>query len=473
MGCWVAGRIRMGALRKGDRAVVTDWTDKRVLVLGLGESGRSVARFLAERGAQVVAADERPSEALGDLASLPASVELQPGHTLPSPTEMDAFDLVVPSPGIPVDRWNDTHASVAGDIELAGRHLQVPITAVTGTNGKSTTVALLEALLRAAGLRATAGGNLGLPALELVGEPLDAVVLEVSSFQLESTSTFAPRVAAVLNVTPDHLDRHGDLETYATTKAKLIASQSADDFAVLNVDDPIVDAMAADTRAQVVRVSTRGAPAGGPGRQAWIDGAVAVFADEQGLTRVPLDGLRLAGRHNLENVVTALAMAWCLGVDLARAATALASFGGLPHRCEVVARHDAVTWVDDSKATNVGAAGRSLAAFAEPVVWIAGGRAKGADLAELAPAAKAHARTALLIGEAASALEVALDGVVPCESVGTLERAVERAAVLAKPGDVVLLAPACASFDQFESFEARGDAFRHHVERVTEGARER
>ncbi len=466
-----ARRIRMDASGQGEQAVVTDWTGRRALVLGLGKSGRSAARFLAERGAQVVAADERPGDTLSELDTLPASVELHVGRPLPS---TDGFDLVVPSPGIPVHRWHEAHDRVVGDIELSGRHLQVPIAAVTGTNGKSTTVALLEAMLRAAGMRATAAGNLGLPALELVGQPLDVAVLEVSSFQLESTTEFRPHVGAVLNVTPDHLDRHGDLETYAATKARLLANQTGDDFAVLNVDDPIVRAMADDARAQIVRVSTRAAPAeGGDGaRQAWIDGSMAVLADSSGLHRVSLEGLRLAGRHNLENVVTALAMAWCLGADLERAATALVSFEGLPHRCQVVARHQAVTWVDDSKATNVGAAAKSLAAFAEPVVWIAGGRAKGAALAALADTARTHARLALLIGEAADELASALEGAVACERVETLERAVARAAEIAKPGDVVLLAPACASFDQFESFEARGDAFQHHVEVITRGARD-
>jgi len=454
-----------------EQAVVTDWTGKRALVLGLGTSGRSAARFLAERGARVVAADERPGEVLADLDSLPASVELHLGGPLPAP---DDFDLVVPSPGIPVHRWHEAHDRVVGDIELSGRHLQVPIAAVTGTNGKSTTVALLEAMLRAAGLRATAAGNLGLPALELVGQPLDVAVLEVSSFQLESTKTFRPNVAAVLNVSPDHLDRHGDLETYVATKARLLEHQTPDDFAVLNVDDARVRAMAEKTRARIVRVSVRGAPpAGDPGgRQAWIDGATAVLADATGLRRIPLDGLRLAGRHNLENVVTALAMVWCLGADVERAAEALASFEGLPHRCEIVAVHDAVTWVDDSKATNVGAAAKALAAFADPVLWIAGGRDKGADFAELAPVAGRHARCALLVGEAAEKLERSLDGAVDCERVGTVERAVARAAEIAKPGDVVLLAPACASFDQFESFEARGDAFRQRVQAEIQGADE-
>jgi UDP-N-acetylmuramoylalanine--D-glutamate ligase len=436
-------------------------------VLGLGRSGLSAARFLAERGAKVVAADERPGEALGDLASLPSSVELHVGRPLPS---TDDYDLVVPSPGIPVHRWHEARDRVVGDIELSGRHLQVPIAAVTGTNGKSTTVALLEAMLRAAGLRATAAGNLGLPALELVGRPLDVAVLEVSSFQLESTSTFRPHVAAVLNVTPDHLDRHGDLETYAAMKARLLAHQTPEDFAVLNFEDPIVRDMASHTAAQIVRVSARGTPSGDGERSAWVDAGVVVLADSTGLRRISLEGIRLAGRHNLENVVTALAMAWCLGADVERAASALSTFEALPHRCEVVARHQGVTFVDDSKATNVGAAVKSLAAFSEPVVWIAGGRGKGADFAELTSVAASHARIALLIGEAAAEIEAALDAAVPHERVGTLEGAVERAVALAKPGDVVLLAPACASFDQFTSFEARGDAFELAVRAITEGA---
>jgi UDP-N-acetylmuramoylalanine--D-glutamate ligase len=447
---------------------VNDVAGKRVLVLGLGMSGRSAARFLAERGAHVVAADERPAAKLPELASLPSSIELRLGQALPPPND---FDLVVPSPGIPVSRWHEARARVAGDIELTGRHLQVPFAAITGTNGKSTTVALLEAMLNAAGLRARAAGNLGVPALSLVGEPLDVAVLEVSSFQLESTSTFRPKVAAVLNVSPDHLDWHGDLEQYVAAKRRLLAHQTADDFVVLNVDDPIVRSFEAGARARVVRVSTQCVPeARGSVRQAWIDGGVAVLREGDRVHRISLEGLRLAGRHNLENVLVALASVWCLGADVDAAATALARFEGLRHRCEIVARHDAVTWVNDSKATNVGAAVKALAGFANPVIWIAGGRGKGANFAALADVARTHARLVLLIGEDADRLAETLHAAVPCERVETLARAVERAREVAKPGDVVLLAPACASFDQFENFEDRGDAFVALVGQTVEGA---
>lgn len=438
-----------------------------MLVLGLGISGRSAACFLAERGARVVAADERPAASLTELDDLPSSIELRLGEPLPSPS---GFDLVVPSPGIPVSRWHEARAKAAGDIELTGRHLQVPFAAVTGTNGKSTTVALLEAMLRAAGLRTRAAGNLGLPALSLVGEPLDAAVLEVSSFQLEATSTFRPRVAAVLNVSPDHLDWHGDLEAYVAAKRRLLANQTPDDFAVLNVDDPIVRTFEAGARARIVRVSTRCAPEpAGSARQAWIDGTTAVLREGGSVKRVSLEGLRLAGRHNLENVLVALTCAWCLGADVDAAATALASFQGLRHRCEIVARKDGITWVNDSKATNVGAAAKALAGFADPVVWIAGGKGKGADFQQLADVARAHAKRALLIGEDAPALAEALREAVPCERVETLERAVARAREIAKPLDVVLLAPACASFDQFRNFEHRGEVFVDLVSRVVEG----
>ena len=452
---WMRASLAEGALQG-----VEDWSGKRVLVLGLGLSGISAASFLADRGATVVAADEREAGALAGLDALPPSVELHVGQPLPALTN---WDLVVPSPGIPEPRWHEARLQAAGDIELTGRHLQVPIAAVTGTNGKSTTVALLEAMLRAAGLRAQAAGNLGVPALSLVGAPLDVAVLEVSSFQLEATTTFAPRVAAVLNVTPDHLDRHGDLGAYAETKRSLLAHQGPEDVAVLNDDDPIVRTFAEGAAAEIVRVSTRGAPLGEGQRSAWIDGEAIVLREGAHLHRVSLDGLRLAGRHNLENVLFALVMAWALGADVDAAATALAHFEGLPHRCAVVARHDGITWVNDSKATNVGAAQKALAAFPGAVIWIAGGRGKGADFAPLADAARGHVRQALLIGEDAGAIANALGNAAPSETVATLDDAVARAAAIAKPGDVVLLAPACASFDQFASFEARGDAFAAYV----------
>jgi UDP-N-acetylmuramoylalanine--D-glutamate ligase len=310
-------------------------------------------------------------------------------------------------------------------------------------------------------VRARAAGNLGTSALELVGEPLDAAVLEVSSFQLEATEGFRPRVAVVLNVTPDHLDRHGSLAAYAAAKARMLACQEPSDAAVLSADDPIVAAMAARTRARVVPFSTRGPLA----RGACLDAAGAAWLREPGspAQRIPLDAPRLAGVHNRENALAALAAVWAFGADPARAAAALATFEGLPHRAEAVARVAGVLYVNDSKGTNPGAACRALEGFASPLVWIAGGRDKGLDFSELAERAQGRVRAAVLFGEAADKLAAALAGRVPVHRALALEEAVRRAAELARPGDVVLLSPACASQDQFRDFEERGERFRAAV----------
>ena len=441
-----------------------DLTDKSVLVLGLGVSGRSAADFCARRGARVVAADERPASELADLADLAPEVEVVAGRPFPDPA---AFDLTVPSPGVPAERWRGAARSAWGDIELAYRALDIPIAAVTGTNGKSTTVKLIEAMLRAAGYRARAAGNVGTPALSLLGQGLDFAVLEVSSFQLESTETFRPEVALVLNLSPDHLDRHGDFERYVETKRRILAQQGPADVAVLNFDDPLVRGFAEGARGRVIPFSVREPLLAGPCEQsAWMDAGAAVLRSGQELRRLPLVPLPLEGRHNEQNTLAALVAAWALGADPARALTALLRFRGLPHRCELVGVVGGVRWVDDSKATNPGAAVRSLEGFAEPLVWIAGGRDKGLAFDPLRGAAAERVRMALLIGEAAPLLERALADRVPCERMEDLEQAVRRAAEQARPGDVVLLAPACASFDQFASFEQRGDCFRRAVERL-------
>jgi len=434
-----------------------DLTGKRVLVLGLGISGLSAARFCAQRGASVLAADERPAAEISGLEQLPSQVERQLGARFPDP---GAFDLVVPSPGVPRERYARRAQCVWGDLELAFRALEVPIIAVTGTNGKSTTTLLVEALLRAAGLRARAAGNLGAPALGLVGESLDFAVLEVSSFQLEAVEDFRPRVAVVLNATPDHLDRHGSFEGYLAAKARLLAQQGPADTAVLNFDDPAVRGLADQTRARVVPFRTQGRLEHG----AFYEAGCVVLADPGGAReRYSLSGLRLPGLHNRENAVAALAAATAAGAPARRAIAAFASFEGLPHRMQTVARTGGVEWVNDSKATNPGAALRSLRSYDAPLVWIAGGRDKGLDFRELANAAQGRVRAAVLIGEAAGKLESVLAGRVPVHDAGTLERAVGLAARLAQPGDVVLLAPACASFDQFRGFEDRGERFRAAV----------
>lgn len=445
----------------GEQTGLIELVDTRVLVLGLGVSGRSAARFCAERGAHVVAADERPESALRDLDELGPSVELRCGQQLPNAV---GFDLVVPSPGVPRERYAEptAQARIWGDIELAYRALPIPIAAVTGTNGKSTTTCLLEALLRGAGLRAAAGGNLGQPALELVGQPLDVAVLEVSSFQLDTIEAFRPTVALILNITPDHLDRHGDLRSYVAAKGRILENQRDDDAAVINADDPLVEELASAARARVFRFS-RHRPQD-PG--AWLDGNAVVLRDGVDGRRIGLESLSIPGSHNRDNAAMALCAAMALGADLDRAAEALSTFRGLPHRGELVAEIAGVRYINDSKATNPAAAARAIEGLGGRVLWIAGGRDKGLDFAPLVEAAEPSVRTALLIGEASRALDACLPASVARERCETLARAVERAAALAERGDIVLLAPACASFDQFESFADRGNAFRACVERL-------
>jgi UDP-N-acetylmuramoylalanine--D-glutamate ligase len=441
-----------------------DLRGQRVLVLGLGISGQSAARFCAGLGAEVVAADERGREALGELGDLESVAELALGGSLP---DAASFDLVVPSPGVPVARYARGARRVWGDLELAWRALSVPIVAITGTNGKSTTTRLVEALLRAAGLRVEAAGNIGAPALGLVGRPLDVAVLEVSSFQLETIEGFRPKVAVVLNITPDHLDRHGSFEGYVAAKARILENLGPDDTAVLSADDPAVRSLARNTRARVRFFSQREAlPVG-----ACLD-AGAILLREAGETiRIPLEGFALPGVHNRENALAAMLAAQAAGADPRRAARALFDFRGLPHRTEIVRERAGVTWVNDSKGTNVGAALRSLESFAQPIVWIAGGKDKDLDFRPLAPVLKERARAAILIGQAAPKLAAALAGSVPLHHAGELERAVSLAAGLARPGDVVLLSPACASFDQFRSYEHRGECFRAAVAALPEESR--
>jgi UDP-N-acetylmuramoylalanine--D-glutamate ligase len=436
---------------------MVELAERRVLVLGLGLSGVSAANFCAEQGARVVAADEGAPAAREGLPDLDPRVERRIGGAFPDPSD---FDLVVPSPGVPRERYAGRARRAWGDVELLYRVLAVPILAVTGTNGKSTTTRLVESMLRAAGLRARAAGNLGVPALDLVGAALDWAVLEVSSFQLETTEAFRPRVAVILNLTPDHLDRHGSFEAYRDAKARILARQEADDVAVLNFDDPVVRALADACRARVLPFRT-----GGPlDRGAWLDAdSVVMRLGDAPAVRLSLDGLRLPGVHNRENTVASLAAAAAAGADPAKAVLALGGFAGLPHRAEEVGRCGGARFVNDSKATNPGAAIQSLRSFPAPVIWIAGGRDKGLDFDELAAVAASRARAAVLIGEAAGKLEAALAGRIEVHTAGSIEEAVACAAGLTRAGDVVLLSPACASQDQFRDFAERGDRFRDAV----------
>jgi UDP-N-acetylmuramoylalanine--D-glutamate ligase len=433
-----------------------EFEGQSVLVLGLGLSGRSAARFCSERGARVVAADERSAESIPGIDELPNAIDCRLGEPFPNLAD---YDLVVPSPGIPASRWEGRVRRAWGDIELCYRALPIPIIAVTGTNGKSTVVRLIEAMARAAGLRARAAGNLGVPALDLVGESLDVAILEVSSFQLESVDAFRPRTAVLLNITPDHLDRHGDLEGYLAAKHRIFARQGVGDSAILNGDDPRLCELTLP--ADVERLEFRRHHAVRSG--AWMDGRNAIVrrAGWQQIVRLGEGGE--GPMRQPENVVAALLALATFDLDLEAASQALIDFEGLPHRFEHVAEIRGVQYIDDSKATNLGAAIQALESLTGPILWIAGGRHKGGDLTPLLRSAAGRVRRALLIGEAAVEFEEALGSELECERIGDLEKAVERAASIAQPGDTVLLAPACASFDQFENFEDRGCQFKTAV----------
>ena len=331
---------------------------------------------------------------------------------------------------------------------------------------------LIKAMLKACGLRALAAGNLGTPALDLLGQAMDVAILEVSSFQLETVESFRPRVSVILNISPDHMDRHGTLENYADAKKKLIEQQEPGDVAVLNEDDVRIRGFMDDTRAQVLPFSRHAeAKTGLSDPRIWLDLDQVVLSEAGQQTRISLAPAAALGEANRDNVLAALAAVWAFGADPQRALEALPGFTLLPHRSEHIATHNGVRFINDSKATNPGAAQRALESATAPVLWIAGGRGKGLSFDSLAEAARGRVRTALLIGEAAEEIEAALGESVPCQRLASLEEAVNRSGELAQEGDIVLLAPACASFDQFENFETRGDCFRQAVLRMGKGKR--
>ena len=436
----------------------------RALVIGFGRTGKAVARVLAERGVRVRVADPQDAAQLGiDPAEWP-EVDFRLGDE--SPALLDSVDLVVPSPGVPRGAPLLVEAvrrgvAVRAEVEVAFRLLDCPVVAITGTNGKSTTTTLVGHALQRAGRRSFTGGNLGRPLVLAVAEQPEIAVAEVSSFQLEWTDSFRPRVACLLNVTPDHLDRHADFAEYRDLKARLFAAQGAGDWAVLNRDDPESAGLAPRLAAQVLTVGTAPVDVG-----AMLDGGTVVLrlpgaAEEH----YPLAHTRLAGRHNVDNILAAVTVARLAGAPPPAVQDAVDQVEPLPHRLALVAERDGVRWYDDSKATNVGATVKSLESFDEPVVLLAGGVDKGGDYAPLARAARGRVRRVLVFGVGRERLARALEaGEVAVERVADLPTAVATAAATARPGDVVLLAPACASFDMFTDYAARGRAFRAAVE---------
>jgi UDP-N-acetylmuramoylalanine--D-glutamate ligase len=441
-------------------------------VVGLARSGVAACRLLRALGARVTGTDVRPADARPPPAQALGTESVRlvvGGHP---PEAFEAAELVVVSPGVPADHpalagCRARGVPVLGEVELAYRTMTAEFVAITGTNGKTTTTALTGALLAESGRPIFVGGNIGRPlaaeALTFPGDGWD--VAEVSSFQLETTDAFRPRVAAVLNVTPDHLDRHGSLAAYAEAKTRIFRAQGAADWAVLNADDPGAAALASGVKAPLLWFSRR-RPVG---QGAWVrEGWVTLRLGAEDRPVCPVQEVFLRGAHNLENVLAATASAGALGVPPERLRGAIRAFRAVPHRLEWVRDRGGVAFYNDSKGTNVDATLKALAAFDEPIVLIAGGRDKGQRFDALADAARGRVKAAIVIGEGRATLGPALRAVTHVEEAASMGEAVRRAAALAVAGDVVLLSPACASFDLFRDYEHRGAVFAEEVRALPE-----
>jgi UDP-N-acetylmuramoylalanine--D-glutamate ligase len=427
----------------------------RMLVIGLGATGASVLRFCAARNIAFDATDSRAEPAdLSELQALDSQARFALGG-FAAPGPVSGYAAAVVSPGVSLEEpfvraLRADGLPLIGDIELFAQTAEAPVVAITGSNGKSTTTELLGAMAESAGLRAGVGGNLGTPALDLLDPAAELYVLELSSFQLETTHSLAAAAATVLNLSEDHLDRHGDMARYAAAKARVYRGCGT---AVINRDEPLT-AEGAEAARRQLRFGA-GAPQSEADygiRDGWL------VAGEQAL--IAIDAMRLRGRHNHLNALAALALAEAASLPRERCLQALRDFDGLPHRCVLVAEGHGVQWLDDSKATNVGAACAALAGMDAPVIWIGGGQGKGQDFAPLAAQLAERARAAIVFGQDAELLaETLRASAVPVQVVGDLEAAVRDAAQTAQSGDCVLLSPACASLDQFSDYRARGQAF--------------
>ena len=448
---------------------------KRVLVVGLGKSGVASALFLKLRGARVTVSDTKTEDEL--RAEIP--VLLDHGITVETGEHGERTfhgqDLIVVSPGVSVDALPIVQARtsgepIIGEIELAAQFLPGRIVAITGSNGKTTTTTLTGEILTAGGLPTLVGGNIGTPAISLVerAKPDHIIVLEVSSFQLETIQTFRPKMAVILNITPDHLDRHRTFAAYAGAKARIFENQQADDFAVLNADDPNCVALAEGIRAHICWISRKKEVQQGASVQ---DGRIG-FRDAGGKREIMLvSEIPLKGAHNLENVLAAICAGALMGVKPEHIRRAVQQFKAVEHRLEYVATIRGVDYYNDSKATNVDATIKALESFPANIHLILGGKDKGSDYTVLNDLLRERVKRVYTIGAAAEKIESHIKGAAEIVPAETLDDAVRRAAAVAQAGDVVLLAPACASFDQFDNYEHRGRVFKEVVHTLAEQAR--
>jgi UDP-N-acetylmuramoylalanine--D-glutamate ligase len=450
--------------------------NKRVLVVGLGRSGVASAFFLQDRGAKVTVSDSKSEAQLQNeiAALLDRGVSIETGQH--GERTFRDQDLIVVSPGVPSDQPQLQHARslgipVIGEVELAFRFLQGRVIAITGSNGKTTTTALTGEILAKSGKKTLVGGNIGTPVISLVDQssPETLAVLEISSFQLETIQEFRPWIAAILNITPDHLDRHRTFQAYVDAKARIFenqrpagvaGNQPAGDFAVLNADDPTSAALKAKVQGSLCWFSRKKPVESG----ACLEGEKIVFRHNgQQQTVLARNEIQLKGAHNLENVLASVTMSMIAGCAPEHVRRAVTEFRAVEHRLELVATINGVGFYNDSKATNVDATVKALESFPGKIHIILGGKDKGSDYTVLNPLLRERAKRVYLIGAATEKIASQIQGAAPLERSGTLERAVRRATEAASSGDVVLLAPACASFDQFENYEHRGRVFKELV----------
>jgi UDP-N-acetylmuramoylalanine--D-glutamate ligase len=443
-----------------------DLAGKRVLVVGLARTGIVTALFSAGYGATVTATDERPETELQETAAKlrAAGVKLElGGHHAESFLDQD---LIVVSPGVPpkmpeLELARARGTSVWSEIELAWRFLRGKLVAITGSNGKTTTTSLVAHILQTAGIPTLIGGNIGLPLLALVENSMDTTVTvaEISSFQLETIEKFRPEIGVLLNLTPDHLDRHGSFDEYAQAKMRMFENQLERDIAILNADDPEITKRM-PTKPHIFWFSRQKRVAAG----AFLRDEQIFFRNEGSeVALARRDEISLRGEHNVENVLAACVAAYLAGADPAAIASGIKTFKGVEHRLEFVAEVSGVRFYNDSKATNVDAAVKAIEAFPGPLIVILGGKDKGSPYTPLRELLRERARLAILIGAAADKIAEDLGDTIPLTNAGTLDRAVQVAMQNAEPGYTVVLAPACSSFDQFENYEHRGRAFKELV----------
>ena len=448
---------------------------KNITVVGLGKTGIALARFLKKRGAVVIVTDMAAEENLAPHVQELHQMDISLEAGRHRPETFQQADLIVLSPGVPhtiapVARARETGTQVMGEIELASRFIGEPIVAVTGTNGKTTTTELLGDMLKRSGLDVFVGGNIGSPLIGYVdqGHRADAIVAEISSFQLDTIDRFRPQIAVLLNITIDHLDRYPNFEAYAASKMRIFENQQPGDIAVLNSSDPLVESLTADLKNKKLVYPQAGAHENG----AVIEGDRIRFqlndpgpldAIRQGQWSLDLSRIKLRGRHNLENACAAGLAALSAGAQPQAIQETLEQFHGGAHRLEYLDTIDDVEFFNDSKATNVDAVIRAVQCFSQPVVLIMGGLDKGSNFEPLGDFFQGHVKRLIVMGQAAGLIRTALADSAPTVLAASMAEAVNQARQAASPGDVVLLSPGCASFDMYDSYGHRGDDFRQEV----------